>query len=225
MSEEMKRYTLTLEDVQKVGEDYFIFSFYKPKDLIYKEGQYGIFMHVDKDITGRKVRAFSFASGTKELLFKIGTKITDEPSDFKAKMRDLNIGDTMTVDGPMGSFILDEEYHSVFLAAGIGITPMRSIIKQLELLKPSKETILVYAEHRGFYPFNRDFNRMDFLKLKYESTGDDMKQTAKELGLKYLDSACYYVAGNPNYVSAITQILQESGVSKPQIKLDKFNGY
>ena len=225
MSDEMKRYELKLVSKEKVGEDYFIFNFKMPKDIIYKEGQYGIFMHVDKDIEGRKVRALSFASGTKEELFKIGTKITEEPSDSKAKMIELNPGDSMTVDGPMGSFTLEEDCNLIFLAAGIGITPMRSLVKQLEGLDIKKDKILVHAEHRGFYPFKEDFTKMNHITVKYENSGEDMKVTAKELGIKYQDSACYYIAGNPGYVGAITDILEETGVSKKQIKLDKFSGY
>lgn len=133
MSNEMKRYTIKLVNIEQVGVEFFIFSFEKPKDLTFKEGQYGVFMHVDKEITGKKLRAFNFASGSKEDLLIIGTVIKAEHSDFKAKMKDLSIGDTMTVDLPMGDMSLEEDYYSIFLCACIGITPMRSMIKQLEL--------------------------------------------------------------------------------------------
>mgnify|MGYP000898917088 CR=1 FL=1 len=79
MSEEMKRFELTLIDNEQVGVDYFIFNFEMPKGLIYKEGQYGAFKHVDKEIEGRKVRALTLASKCDEEVLKIATVINDSP--------------------------------------------------------------------------------------------------------------------------------------------------
>lgn len=225
MSEEMVRSTLTFIDKEKVGDDYFVFNFEMPKEFTYKEGQYGAFKHVDKEIEGRKVRAFSYASGTKENVFKIGTKIVDVPSDFKAKMRDLKKGDTMTVDGPLGDFTFEKDYNSVFLAAGIGITPVRSMLKQLEDLDYTKEATLIYAEHRQFYCFTEDFSKMKNINVKYEATGENMKSTAALMGSKYKNDSFYYVSGPPGYVTAVTTILENEGVDSKKIKFDKFMGY
>ena len=225
MSVELKRSILTLIDVERVGDDYFVFNFEMPKGIVFKEGQYGAFKHVDKEIVGRQVRAFSYASGTKENTFKVGTKIVDTPSDFKEKMRDLKKGDTMTVDGPLGDFSFEEDYNSVFLAAGIGVTPIRSILKQMEDLDYKKEATLVYAEHRGFYCFTDDFNKMSNVNVKYENTGENMKSTAAIMGAKYKNDAYYYISGNPGYVTAIATILEAEGVNIKQIKFDKFTGY
>ncbi len=196
-----------------------------PKGIEYKEGQYGAFQHVDKDIEGRKVRAFSYASGTSEDIFKIGTKIIEEPSDFKAKMMDLKPGDVMMVNGPLGDFLLEEDHNSVFLAAGIGITPIRSLLKQMGKINYTKEATLIYAEHRQFYCFTEDFSKMKNINVKYEKTGENMKSTAAIMGAKYKNDAFYYVSGNPGYVTAVTSILQGEGVDPKQIKFDKFTGY
>ena len=225
MSVEMTQSMLKLIDKEQVGDDYFIFNFEMPKGIEYKEGQYGAFQHVDKDIEGRKVRAFSYASGTSEDIFKIGTKIIEEPSDFKAKMMDLKPGDVMMVNGPLGDFLLEEDHNSVFLAAGIGITPIRSLLKQMGNINYTKEATLIYAEHRQFYCFTEDFNKMDFVNVKYEKTGADMKDTAALMGTKYKNDSYYYVSGNPGYVTAVTTILQSVGVDPKQIKFDKFTGY
>lgn len=225
MSEEMTSSVLTLIDIEQVGEDYFIFNFDMPKGIKYKEGQYGAFKHVDKDIEGRQVRAFSYASSPSELVFKIGTKIVSEPSDFKAKMRDLKKGDTMTVNGPLGDMTFEQDHNAVFLAAGIGITPVRSIIKQIESSNYDSEAILLYAEHREYYCFTEDFAKMKKVTVKYENTGVAMKATAAVMGSKYKNDAYYYVSGPPGYVTAVTTILQGEGVDSKQIKFDKFMGY
>ena len=225
MSVEMTRNILTLIDIEKVGDDYYIFNFDMPEGIVFKEGQYGSFKHVDKEIEGRKVRALSYASGINEKIFKIGTRIIEKPSDFKAKMLELQPGDKMTVDGPLGDFTLEADYNSVFLAAGIGITPIRGLLKQLEGLNYTKEATLVHAEHRQFYCFTDDFSKMKNVNVKYEKTGENMKSTAAIMGAKYKNDAFYYVSGNPGYVTAVTSILQGEGVDPKQIKFDKFTGY
>ena len=225
MSEEMKRSVLNFISKEQVGDDYFIFNFEMPKDIKFVEGQYGAFKHVDKDIEGRKVRAFSYASKVNENVFKIGTKIIETPSDFKAKMLELKPGDTMTVDGPLGDFTLEEDENSVFLAAGIGITPMRSMLMKMQDINYTQEATLVYAEHRQFYCFKEDFNKMTNVNVKYEKTGEDMKSTAAKMGAKYKNDAFYYISGNPGYVTAISTILQGIGIDSKNIKFDKFTGY
>ena len=225
MSEEIKRFELVLINIEQVGVDYYIFNFVMPKGLNYKEGQYGAFKHVDKEIDGRKVRALTFASTNDEEILKIATVISSNPSDFKAKMRDLKKGDTMTVDGPLGSFNLEVDQNAIFFVAGIGITAARGLVKRLEESNSNKENILVHAEHRQFYCFKEDFKNYKNVLVKYENTGENMKKTAAIMASKYKNDAVYYVAGNPGYVTAVTTIIQGEGVDSKQIKFEKFTGY
>jgi ferredoxin-NADP reductase len=225
MSDEMKKYFLVLRNVEKVGEDYYVFDFDMPKDIQYTEGQYGVFMHVDKQVEGRKVRAFSVASSTNETYFKVGTKIVAAPSDFKAKMLELKPGDQMTFDGPMGSFTLEKDYHVVLIAGGIGITPIRSIIKQIEHSKLHKAVELVYSEPRDMYPFKDDFDQLDFLDVQYANSVENTKMAIADVTKKYLNSAFYYISGSPSFVSGISEQLREYGIETSHIKFDRFNGY
>ncbi len=225
MSDEIKRFVIELINVNKIGEDYYVFDFKIPNNLSYKEGQYGVFMHVDKEIEGRKVRAFSIASSKEEEVFKIATKIIEVPSDFKYKMLELKIGDTMTYDGPMGSFILEEEYHSVFIAGGIGITPIRGIIKQIEKLNINKEVVLIYSEPRAIYPFKDEFDKLSFVEKHYKTNTKNTQEIIEKAANKYLNKAIYYVAGSPGFVGGVKEQLVNNGVSISQIKFDRFNGY
>ena len=225
MADEMKKYIIELLNVDKVGEDYYLFDFSVPKELVFKEGQYGVFMHVNKEIEGRKVRAFSIASSNSEKVFKVGTKITRNPSDFKKKMLELKIGDTMTFTGPMGDFILNLEHHSVFIAGGIGITPIRGIIKQMEAININKEAVLIYSEPRSVYPYQDDFDKIVFLDNYYKNGIDNTKVAIDEVSLKYLNNAIYYVAGSPGFVKGIKEQLINNKIDITKILFDRFPGY
>lgn len=225
MANKMERYLLELENITVVGEDYYVFDFKMPKDINFKAGQYGIFMHVDKEIEGRKVRALSIASNSNEDTFKAAVKIVENPSDFKLKMRNLQIGDTMTFDGPIGHFILEEDYHGVFIAGGIGITPIRGIVKQIEELKLNKEYSLIYSEPRGIYPFQNELDNFSFLEKFYRTTIENTQEAINNVSSKYLNTAFYYVSGSPAFINAVKELLVELGIEMSNIKFDRFIGY
>jgi ferredoxin-NADP reductase len=189
-------------------------------DLTYLNGQYGVFLHVDKDIEGRKMRAFSFASPASQEDLYIATYIGEEPSSFKHAMKNLTIGDTMTVDGPMGNFTWDEQEEAVFVVGGIGITPVASIIAGKQTAQPA--TIL-YSDASENYVFTNVFNRSD-VSTHYTSgvqkTKELIEQTVQEK-----PQALYYVVGGLSFVGSITMQLESLGITKEQIKLDRFTGY
>lgn len=225
MATEMKKHIITLKEVNKINEDYYIYDFYMPDGIEFVEGQYGVFMHVDKEILGRKVRAFSIASTQREDVFKIGLKIGDEPSDFKQKMLDLKVGEKMLFNGPMGNFTLEEEYESVFIAGGIGITPIRGLLKLLEENKTKKEAFLVYSEPRKIYPFKEEFDKMDFVNAEYKYTIENTKEAIGRAASKFNNKAFYYISGSPGFVGGISEQLIEHGINKGNIKYDRFTGY
>lgn len=225
MSDDIKRYVVKLIKREIVGDDYYIFDFEVPSGLSFKEGQYGVFMHINNNINGRKVRAFSIASSKDENFFRIATKIVRNPSEFKVKMRELNIGDTMTFDGPMGSFTINDKYDSVFIAGGIGITPVRGILKQIEQMKLHKKAALIYSEPRSIYPFRNEFDEMDFLEKYYKNNIENTKEAIMNTLRKYQNKAFYYISGSPSFVSGVLDQLTSNGIDRFQIKFDRFNGY
>lgn len=219
----MKRYVLTLQSITDMGNDYYSFTFLKPDDLQYMEGQYGVFLHVEKEIEGRRMRAFSFASTSDSDTLVIGTKITSKPSDFKRHMLNLQIGDTMTVDGPMGNFTLNPIKHAVFIAGGIGITPIRSIA--LSLVSSPVEYNLIYSDHIRAYPYQSDLNKVPFTSCEYVSGIEETKASIDRAIVLYDNDAVYYISGSPSFVTGILGQLEEAGIESSNIKFDRFTGY
>jgi len=89
---------------------------------------------------------FSFSSSAKEnslLAFTI-----KELGDFTATIKNLTQGQRVYVDGPYGSFSVDRHPNSaefVFIAGGIGITPMMSMLRTLADRGDSRPLTLIYA--------------------------------------------------------------------------------
>lgn len=97
-----------------------------------------------------------------------------ELGDFTSRIKDAKVGQAVYMDGPYGSFSVDRhasEHGYVFMAGGIGIAPVRSMLNSLADREDSRSHILFYAgssiEKLTFYEeLNFLQHRLD-LKLVY----------------------------------------------------------
>lgn len=71
-----------------------------------------------------------------------------ELGDFTSSIKDLTSGDRVFVDGPFGAFSVDRHPKAkafVFIAGGIGITPMMSMLRTLAERGEQRPLTLLYA--------------------------------------------------------------------------------
>ena len=98
---------------------------------------------------------FSFSSSTDQqskLTFTI-----KELGDFTRKIKTLQPGQKVYVDGPFGHFSVDRHPHAeqfVFIAGGVGITPIMSMLRTLAQRGEKRPLTLIYA--------NRDWESIIF---------------------------------------------------------------
>ena len=220
----VKKFELTLLTKERVGDDYVVFSFQPNEKIDFSEGQYGLFMHINKPIEGRQVRAFSIISSLDEDTIRIATTITEEPSDFKEKMDELEAGDKMSMEGPMGNFSLETDKDAVFIAGGIGITALRSMIMLMEKVGHQKGH-LIHHEESGLYPFKKELLSSKDLTAAYTSSKEELEEAVKNATDKFKNDVYYYITGAPGFVGRISGMLEKFHVSSIRIKYDRFKGY
>ncbi len=220
----VKRYELSLQTKKRVGDEYVVFSFKPNEQINFTEGQYGLFMHVDKIIEGRQVRAFSIISSLEEDCIRIATTISEEPSDFKEKMDELEPGDKMTMEGPMGDFTLETDKDAVFIAGGIGITALRSMISLMEKIGQQKGH-LIHHEESSMYPFKEELSNSTALTAAYTSTREELEKAVKKATDKFRNDVYYYITGSPAFVGRLSGLLEKFNISSVRIKYDRFKGY
>jgi len=71
-----------------------------------------------------------------------------ELGDFTRRIKDAAPGQAVYIDGPYGSFSIDRhasEYGYVFIAGGIGIAPIRSMLRSLKERGDGRKHILFFA--------------------------------------------------------------------------------
>jgi predicted ferric reductase len=85
----------------------------------------------------------SSAENPREIRFTI-----KELGDFTARVKHLPVGRTVCVDGPFGAFSCDRHSHAkgyLFIAGGIGITPIMSMLCTLADRGDPRPLVLLYA--------------------------------------------------------------------------------
>ena len=127
-----KKKDLLFLESYKESEDVYTFLFEKEEDLTWKAGQHGLLSITHKKIKNG-TKPFTLASAPAEKVIKITTRISNDPSEFKKALLELKPGMKISMSGPVGSFYLKDNSATLLIAGGIGITPFRSIVKQLEV--------------------------------------------------------------------------------------------
>ena len=134
MSKLVEKYKVKLIGKQIIANDTYSFVFSKPKDFIYKAGQF-IKMQIpscscemkEEDDKGC-IRYFAITSPPLANEIAVAFRMTYSP--FKEYVLNMEIGDDLIVEGPYGKIVFDDDAKDgiVFLVAGIGISTAHSYV-------------------------------------------------------------------------------------------------
>lgn len=240
----MANYTVTLKETRDVAVGTRLFVFDKPEGYAFTAGQYVALQvpkidGVETDSRGL-TRSFSISSAPSEpdLYFTM----RQGESAFKKTFWKLAIGDRVTITKAVGFFVLPSEEDTrpiVFLAGGIGITPVRSILKQAEHEKSKRDFTLLYANRfLEDAAFDEEIRKLDLAHFRLVTVlsksaepcvpgNDERGYICEPLLKKYIGDimgCLYYIVGSPQFSGAIEKILIDLGVPKEQIKKDPFTG-
>jgi len=227
-----KNTALVFKKMIKETSDIYSFIFEVPDTFDWLPGQHGIFRFKEEiPMEGKDFRIYSFASIKEEKMMLFSTRIVEEPSDFKKNLLKLEPGDVMTVDKARGKFLLkDYGKPTLIMAGGIGITPVRAFIKEIEYKQPTiKDLNIFYSDDRGEFAYEDVFNTTNeaYEGLTIELIDDREVFTnkidayAKELK----NQSLYYISGTPGMVNFISEKLMSYGIEKENVITDKFAGY
>jgi ferredoxin-NADP reductase len=224
-----KKKELQFIESYKESDEVKTFVFEKAKDLTWKAGQYGLFTITHKSVKNG-TRPFSVSSAPAENAVRITTRIGKQPSEFKKALLELTPGMKITMRGPVGPFYLKDEHPTLFIAGGIGITPFRSILKQIDLTSKGfgQPIHLLYIDGTKEYLFKDELDEManrTLTSLTYLESRDELHQAISKFSSQFKNNGKYYIAGPQSMVEAIFKDLLNQQVSKQNIKKDAFFGY
>ncbi|WP_299551279.1 ferredoxin--NADP reductase [Seonamhaeicola sp.] len=215
------------------------------KKLKYKPGQF-LTIHVPVENKVHK-RAYSFSSNPytdKDL--KITIKRVEKGLVSNYVHDHLNIGDTLKVDAPAGTFCINPDGKSknqyVLFAGGSGITPMFSIVKSVLTEEKDSKVLLIYANQNTESIIFHD--EIKALEEKYPENfsvehiisvcngchnnyhvGLATHELIDKIFLKHdltYDDHVYMICGPFGYMEKIKEVLKDNGITRNKIKLEVF---
>ena len=170
-------------------------------------------------------RWFTISSAPVENTINISTRISS--STFKQALNALKPGDQIKAHSLSGSFTweADDNHPVILVAAGIGITPFRSILLQRKALGKSLDATLLYFNRTNEIPFQKELEEIgkEHPGLQLKIIVDQPITAEKILELVPGDhKETFYLSGPAPLVNSVGDALKELGVA---IKKDQFPGY
>jgi ferredoxin-NADP reductase/Na+-translocating ferredoxin:NAD+ oxidoreductase RnfD subunit len=223
---------------RREADQIFSFIFQSPLKLKFQAGQYMEWTLPRTGIDARGNRRYltiASAPTERELMFTV--KVPTGHSKFKDALMNLAPGQKIAAQRLAGDFTLADDGRKVALiAGGVGITPFRSMIKDLVDRNASRDIVLLYSVNNAQeIAFKSLFDQAGTLGVntKYVVTkGDEPdylhgfidKELIKNNLPDYKDRL-FYISGPQGFVAAVRLGLLELGVLSSSITTDFFPGY
>jgi len=214
------------------SEDVKTFYIKTDKKIEYKAGQ---FIMLKAMVGDKKIgRAYSVASINDEEFIEITFKVCGEFTNY---LNTLKEGDKITCQGPFGHFTLYKNTNKkiVFIATGTGITPIRSILREMYKKKNignfDKLTLIYGSRYLNTLNYNEEFVTMnvDFDNFEYipvlsrEDNWNGKKGHVQSIVKENIDKdATYFICGLPIMAEEVHKILTENGIEKKNIVVERF---
>ncbi|OHA62954.1 MAG: hypothetical protein A2748_00545 [Candidatus Wildermuthbacteria bacterium RIFCSPHIGHO2_01_FULL_45_20] len=223
---------LTFVEKQRETKDCFSFFFQTEQPISWKAGQYLhiTLPHQNPDARGIK-RYVTIASAPYEGHIRITMRIDPlHSSSFKKALMDLRKGESMESSDPRGNFTVDDPSQPmIWIAGGIGITPYRSILADLDYRREPINVQLLYANRDRDIVFKDTLENIarthEHFRISYavdpiRINADFIHKNVPDLALPI-----FYLSGPLSMVNMLEQELHVLGIPDTRIKTDHFPGY
>ncbi len=224
---------IELVDKKKQSGDAASFMFKSPHPIKWTAGQFLFYTFPHNSPDNRGItRYFTISSAPFEQDIVITARISaDKSSTFKRELSNMKIGDRIEVTDPDGDFIVsDPGQKFVFISGGIGITPYRSILLDLDHRNLPINAMLLYANSDENFVFKDELEilatkhpsfRIEYFVSPKHIEKEDIDKAQQSLGVQPL----IYVSGPEPMVEAFEKTLRSMKIPEERIKLDFFPGY
>jgi ferredoxin-NADP reductase len=217
------------------------YRFSRPPEYQFEPGQF--FSITVPSTTGPLQHYFSHATSPAEEHVELTTRLTG--SDFKNALDSLPLGAEARFEGPRGRFLFKYQAPKIaFLTGGVGITPVRSILRHLVDTDGAgriegQELVLFYGsmiEEGILYREELDefADTISGLRVVHVITnppegweGYSGFITAEIVRAELGDPTgwMYYIVGPPPMITAMKKVMAELGIPEEQTVIEGFAGY
>ncbi|HEC67072.1 MAG TPA: FAD-dependent oxidoreductase [bacterium] len=233
-------YTSKFISKKELAKDTYMFTFKKPVGFEFEAGQFtSVFLpgYSDKNPRDHK-HTFSIASSPTDNEVQIATRI--RKTEFKSGLMKLKKGTEVQLGHPGGSMTLPEdmEISIVFLVGGIGITPVRGMLRYIAAKKKNYKIKVIYSNKKKkttafFDELTEEYDKFDNIEIVLTMTDEKGWQGEKgRINKKLIEKVVgnipdnlFYVVGSELFNEKMSDILVKAGVKVEDIKSETFFGY
>ena len=194
-------------------------------------GQYLSVYFDDTDV--REGKAYSISATPWDDELAITVKDVDGP--FSSRLCALQPGDHLAISSPFGFFNVHDEAPLVAIAAGVGVSPIRSIIRDECKKSPTRPITLYFtAPHANELVFRHEIDALFEENPNAQAHYFVTRESASDVGAKRrfsvnadipeksLKDARFYLCGAEPFVRDIFRALMEAGVDETRVVTETF---
>jgi ferredoxin-NADP reductase len=194
-------------------------TFSTPEPLRFVAGQYVHLLAPGSPPGPENVRHFSIASVPGEPVLRFTMDLAPT-SDYKKKLANLPLGEKAHLFKVKGDFVLGEPIPRkiVFLAGGLGITPVRSLLGRIVGEGLDVEWRLAHVA-RGAHLYEEEIQKWRGVqaRIRRQETLALVDQWMTEL-----PEACWYLSGSHRFVDSLGEALVARGLATDHLRVEDF---
>ena len=223
-------------EVIKRTKDVKSVRFSKPDGFDYLPGQWALVtIGQGKD---QKTKPLSLSSSPTEGFLEVTKRLTGH--DFSNALNALKVGDIASMHGPFGDLTLKGEHDKVcMLSGGIGITPLRSMIRYSTDKELKASIVLLYSNRfEDSIPFKDDLAEIQDKNPNFRMvvtitrpsrtwkglTGRIDREMVEKIVPDFADRV-FYTCGPKPMVDSMVAMLGDMGLPDERVKYEYFSGY
>jgi ferredoxin-NADP reductase len=185
--------------------------------------------HPDPDDRG-DTRYFSISSAPHEGVVMMTTRFSERSSSFKRALRNLKPGYVIDAEELDGDFVVNDPRRDyIFVAGGIGITPFRAILLDLDHRDKPIYVTLLYANRNDEFTYEAELERLRkkhaSFHIEYFVNPRRIDENVIRRHQPKMRDPMIYVSGPEPMVESFDKMLAQMGIPESQIKNDFFPGY
>lgn len=219
-------YTVEIQENKTLAPDAFMLIFDKPEGFRFLAGQ---FVHLQVLVGDRPLRrSYTIASAPHEETIQITIR-TQEHGKVSPVLAQLKQGDTIHMIGPFGDFTRTEESVSVCIAAGSGITPFISYLRDAQASKDTREMHVLYSNKTQQDMLHAQelqrFAQQEHIHYTPTLTREEWEHRTGRItqqDLAQYTEATFYVCGSNPFIRAMVAHLTALHVPIDSIRLENY---
>lgn len=208
-----------LESLRREYAEVYTYAFRPAEPLVFEAGQHVHLSAPGVEVSKPMVRHMSVASAPGDELLEFSMDLATD-SAYKQAFRAAQPGQISQIFKIGGEFTLEPGATGpiVFLAGGIGITPIRSLIRHLEQTGRPRLWTLLHVSRDAFL-YREELSRLPFPQQR---VGRPQVEGALRRLMSEQPQAIYYLCGSRNFLDGISQALRDLGLPEGQLRTEDF---